>query len=50
VVLDTAVVLELPLEEQDAVAIPTAHAEIESWPVVDIASRVFDARGVTKPL
>lgn len=38
------------LEEQDAVAILTAHPGIDHRRVVDVASLVFDARGITKPL
>jgi UDP-N-acetyl-D-glucosamine dehydrogenase len=38
------------LEAQDAVAILTAHAGIDHRRIVDRASLVFDARGVTKPL
>jgi UDP-N-acetyl-D-glucosamine dehydrogenase len=38
------------IEDQDAVAILTAHSGIDHRRVVDIASLVFDARGVTKPL
>lgn len=38
------------LEGQDAVAILTAHPGIDHRRIVDLASLVFDARGVTKPL
>ncbi|MDP9302157.1 MAG: nucleotide sugar dehydrogenase [Actinomycetota bacterium] len=41
---------DMLIEEQDVVAILTAHSGIDHRRVVDIASLVFDARGVTKPL
>ena len=36
--------------DQDLVAILTAHPSIDHRRIVDLASLVFDARGVTKPM
>jgi UDP-N-acetyl-D-mannosaminuronate dehydrogenase len=38
------------IERQDVVAILTAHPGVDHRRIVDLASLVFDARGVTKPL